>query len=134
MRCLPKNKAQRRYMSRFWVMMALYVFSLLPITWLFKHHPPAGVLAYVLAALPSFPIIGLLIVIGLYTAEEKDEFERSIIMESQLWGMGATLAITSFWGFVEMFMPVAHLPAYLIAVIYWTCTGLATPIIRRRYR
>jgi hypothetical protein len=121
-------------MARFWVMMSFYVVTLLSVTWLFKRHPPTGPLAYVLAALPSLPIIGVLAIIGLYIAEETDEFERSIIMESQLWGMGATLAITSFWGFLEMFVPVSHLPAYIIAVIYWTCVGLATPFIRLRYR
>jgi hypothetical protein len=134
MNCRPQNKAQRRYMARFWVMMSLYVICLLSITWLFKHHPPTGPMAYVLAALPSLPIIGVLAIIGLYIAEETDEFERSILIQSQLWGMGATLAITSFWGFLELFVPVSHLPAYVTAVIYWTCVGLATPFIRLRYR
>jgi hypothetical protein len=115
-------------------MMGLYVLFLLPITWLFRHHAPTGPLAYVLATLPSLPIIGVLIIIGLYIAEETDEFERSIVIQSQLWGMGATLAITSFWGFLEMFVPVTHLPAYITAVIYLTCSGLATPLIRLRYR
>ena len=134
MNCSPQNKAQRRYMARFWVMMSLYVFTLLSVTWLFKHHPPTGPLAYILAALPSLPIIGVLAIIGLYISEETDEFERSILIQSQLWGMGATLAITSFWGFLELFVPVSHLPAYITAVIYWTCVGFATPIIRLRYR
>jgi hypothetical protein len=134
MNCLPQNKAQRRYMARFFPTMALYVACLFFITWLFKHHPPTGPTAYILAALPSLPIIGVLAIIGLYIAEETDEFERSIVIQSQLWGIAGTLAITSFWGFLEMFVPVPHLPAYLTAVIYWTCVGIATPIIRLRYR
>jgi hypothetical protein len=134
MRCLPQNKAQRRYLARFFPAMSLYVIFLFLVTWLFKQHHPTGPTAYILAALPALPVITVLGIVGLYLTEEKDEFERSIIVQSQLWGIGATLAITTFWGFLEVFLPVTHLPAYLTAVIYWTCVGIATPFIRLRYR
>ena len=91
-------------------------------------------MAYMLAVLPSLPIIAVLVIVGLYFAEETDEFERSIAIQAQLWGIGATLAITAFWGFLEVFLPVSHFPLYLTTVIYWTSVGIAAPLIRLRYR
>ena len=136
MRCLPQNKAQRRYLYRFIPTMGLYVILVFLVTWLFRHHhpTPSGLAAYVLAALPALPIIAVLVIVGIYIAEETDEFERSIFIQSQLWGIGGTLAITTFWGFLEVYLPVQHFPVYLTTVIYWVCVGIATPIIRLRYR
>lgn len=134
MRCFPQNKAQRRYAARFFPTMGLYVIFFLFVTWLFRHHPPTGPTAYMLAALPSLPIIAALAIVGLYLIEETDEFERSVEIQSQLWGIGATLAVTTFWGFLEVFLPVTHFPLYLTTVLYWTCVGIAVPIIRLRYR
>ena len=50
-------------------------------------HPPIGA-AYLLAVLPAFPIMGALVVTGLYLAEEKDEFQRQLLVESVLGGIG----------------------------------------------
>jgi hypothetical protein len=134
MRCLPQNKAQRRYLARLFPTMGVYILFVFLAKWLFKHHSPTGAMAYMLAVLPSLPIIAVLVIVGLYFAEETDEFERSIAIQAQLWGIGATLAITAFWGFLEVFLPVSHFPLYLTTVIYWTSVGIAAPLIRLRYR
>ncbi len=134
MRGLPQTNAQRRYLLRFLPTMLFYVGFLFLAKWIFKHHHPTGPAAYILAALPALPIIAVLVIVGLYIAEEADEFERSVVIQSQLWGIGGTLAITTFWGFLEIFLPVAHFPVYLTTVIYWICVGISTPFIRLRYR
>ena len=38
--------------------------------------------------LPAIPIIGIIAVVGLYLAEEKDEFQRNLLIQSMLWGLG----------------------------------------------
>ena len=134
MNCLPQNKAQRRYMARFFPMMGLYVICLLSITWLFRHHPPTGPMAYILAALPSLPIIGVLVIIGLYIAEETDEFERSILVQSMLWGLGVALSISTIWGSLEDFANAPHLSTFNIFLFFWIVMGISQPFIRRRYQ
>ena len=60
---------------------------------------------------------------------ETDEFERSIVIEFQPWGIGRHPHHHALWGFLEIFLSVAHLP-----VGYSICVGTATPFIRLRYR
>jgi hypothetical protein len=114
--------------------MALHVAFLFFAEWISHHYHPTGYRAYLIAALPAFAIIAVLFIAALYFKEETDEFERSIVIQSQLWGIGGTLAITTFWGILEIFLPITHFPTYLTSVIYWICVGIATPLIRLRYR
>lgn len=134
MNFLPGNRAIRRYTARFAVVMALYVVFLLVAVRVFTHYHPAGVLAWLLAILPSIPIIGVLIVVGLYLAEEKDEFQRMLLVQSMLWSIGGTLALTTVWGFLENFLHVPHFDLYLVFPLFWFLVGVSTPILRARYR
>jgi hypothetical protein len=134
MQLIPKNAAQRRYTQRFLPTMVLYVIALFAITWVFAHHHPTGIVVYVLAILPALPLIGTLAVVGLYLAEEPDEFERSILIQSMLWGIGATLALSTVWGFLENFTGVHHLPTFYVFVLFWVVVGISQPFIRMRYR
>lgn len=134
MQCLPKSAAQRRYLLRFLPTMALYVIALFAVTWEFAHRHPAGILAYLLAILPALPLVATLAVVGLYLAEEPDEFERSIVIQSMLWGIGATLALSTVWGFLETFISVRHIPTFYVFVLFWVVVGISQPLIRLRYR
>jgi hypothetical protein len=132
--CSTNNPAQRRYMLRFLVTMLLYALFLVLSIWEFVHHHPTGVLAYVLAVLPALPILGMLAVIGLYLAEEKDEFQRNILIQSMIWSIGATLAVTTVWGFLENFIQVQHFDLYLIFPLFWFFVGIVTPVLKLRYK
>jgi len=74
------------------------------------------------------------VVVGLYLAEEKDEFQRTVLIQSMLWGMGATLAVTSVWGFLENFVQVAHFDLYLVFPLFCFFVGVFTPLVKARYR
>jgi hypothetical protein len=89
MSCDSINPAQKRYWIRLLVTLAVYAAFLFLALWEFIHHHPAGVLAYALAILPAIPIVGILVILGLYLAEEKDEFLRSLTVQSMLWSLGA---------------------------------------------
>lgn len=130
----PRNPAQKRYLKRFLSVMAVYVVSIVAVSYIFSHFHPAGPVAYVLAALPGLPIIGVIAVIGLYLAEEKDEFERSVLVESMLWGIGFTMALSSVWGLLEIYAGVPKMWVFLVGPIFCGAYGLATPLIRLRYR
>jgi hypothetical protein len=132
--CSTNNPAQRRFFYRFAVAMLLYVLLLVPAVWGFVHYRPTGVLAYVLAVLPALAIIGMLVVIGLYLAEEKDEFIRNMQIQSLLGGMGGTLSLVSVWGLLENFTHVRRLDLFLVYPIFWGFVGISTVVVWLRNR
>jgi hypothetical protein len=132
--CQTNNPAVSRYNSRFIGMMLVYVFILLLTVWIFKHHPPSGFLAYLLAILPSLPLIAGLVVVGEYLAEEKDEFQRTVFVQAMLWSIGATLSVTSVWGFLENFNRAPHMDLYMVYPLFWAFVGVSVPLLKARYR
>jgi hypothetical protein len=132
--CKTNNPAQRRFLYRFAVAMLLYVLLIVPAVWGFVHFRPTGALAYVLAVLPALPILAMLVVIGLYLAEEKDEFIRNMQIQSLLGGIGGTLALVSVWGLLENFTDVRRLDLFLVYPIFWGFVGISTVVVWLRNR
>jgi uncharacterized membrane protein len=133
--CMPISKAGRRYILRLAPMMLTYLIFLFIAQWTFHHLHPAGVVVYILAVLPALPLIGSLAVVGLYIAEESDEFERMIVVQSMLWGLGAALSIGTIWSFLEDYANAPHVSfTFYVYFSFWIVMGIAQPIIRRRYR
>jgi hypothetical protein len=131
--CLT-NFSVRRYTYRFLGMMLIYVVFLFLAVWGFKHWHVTGGLAYLLAILPSLPIIGGMVVIGLYLTEEKDEFQRTVLIQSMIWSIGATLSVTTVWGGLENFVHAPHLDLYMVFPLFWFLVGVFTPFLKARYR
>ncbi len=134
MNCLPKNAAARRYNYRSIAAWIAYVPILLTVVWYLKHHHPHGSLLYTLAVLPAVPLLAIIFVVGLYLVEEKDEFERNVLMQSMLCAIGLTLATTTVWGFLEDFAGTMGFQPYLAFPLFWFFVGVTTPFLRRRYR
>jgi len=134
MQCLPATKAGRRYIYRLAPTMALYLLFTYISQWSFHHLHPTGVVVYLLAVLPALPLVGSLAIVGLYIAEETDEFERSILVQSMLWGLGVALSISTIWGSLEDFANAPHLSTFNIFLFFWIVMGISQPFIRRRYQ
>lgn len=128
------NAAVRRYNVRIAVAMAFYVVFLATAVWAFHGHHPTGIPAFSLAILPSLPVVGVVVIVGLYLAEEKDEFLRNLLIQSMIWSLGATLTVTTVWGFIELFVDVKHLPLYLIFPFFWFLVGVSSWLLRLRYK
>ena len=90
-----------RYTKRFIAMMSSYMAALFAVTWIFRHHHVRGVAAYLLALLPALPIVGVVIVVGLYMREETDEVGKAMLTQAMLWGIGLTLSVATLWGFLR---------------------------------
>jgi len=114
--------------------MLFYVLFLVVSVSVFARYHPAGPLAYVLAILPALPIVGMIAVFGIYLGEEKDELQRAMGVQALLWSTGATLSLTTVWGFLENFTNVPHLQLMWIYPIFGVFFGIALPIINARYR
>jgi len=134
MQCYPATKAGLRYIYRLAATMALYLLFLFLAQWTFHHLHPTGLVVYLLAILPALPLVGSLAVVGLYIAEESDEFERSILVQSLLWGLGGALAFGTIWGSLEDFANAPHLSTYYVFLFFWIFMGISQPFIRMRYR
>jgi hypothetical protein len=132
--CIPKSKAERRYLYRLAPTMLAYVVCLFVAQSIFHHHHPAGPVAYLLAVLPALPLVGSLAIVGLYIAEESDEFQRSVLVQAMLWGIGGALSVGTIWGFLEDFTNAPHISIFYVYAFFWIFMGLSQPFIRMRYR
>lgn len=134
MNCFFPTKAARRYNYRLILTMALYVLFTFIAQWSFHHLHPTGLMVYLLAILPALPLVGSIAIVGLYIAEESDEFQRSILVQSMLWGFGVALAIGSIWGSLEVFANAPHRSAFYAYLSFWIVNAISQAIIRLRYR
>jgi len=117
-------------------LMPLLAMVIVLAIWGFGYHhiQPSSGMALFLGTLVALGYIGQIVIFGLYLAEEKDEFERMVLSQSMLWGVGATMIFTSSWGVLELFDKVRHLnPVYFLPLF---CFFMATAriLIKSRYR
>lgn len=129
----PMPASTKRYLARFFPTMALYLLLLPASIWIFQHAHPSVPAAYALALLPAAPILGVIVIVGLYL-QETDEFHRATLTQALLWGLAVTLAVTTVWGFLENFGKAPHEQAYLVFPLFCATAGLAMPLVIRRYR
>jgi hypothetical protein len=116
--------AQRRYNLRvLWLSLA-YALCLFGAVYGFNRHLLAGPAAYLAAILPALPIIGIFAAIGLYLAEEQDEYIRMLMVRQTLWASGFALSLATIWGFLESFRLVGHAESFYVAVLWFGGLGL----------
>lgn len=133
--CLPgpRSLPVQRYLARFLPAMFAYVVVLFGSLWIIRNLQPQGAWLWVLGVAPALPIIAAIAVMGLYLTEETDEFQRAILVQSMLWGIGVTMAVCTAWGFLENVGLIPHLPLYLVFPMFCAGMGIAQPFVRRRY-
>ncbi|HEV2533392.1 hypothetical protein [Phenylobacterium sp.] len=126
--------ARRRFQLRFLVLMAAYFGLLFAVDFLLKTYSLPAPLKYLAAIVPAAPMVGVIAALGLYLAEEADEFRRVQLVQAMLWGIGLTLAVTTVWGFLESFAGAPRLPLSWVFPIFCLGMGAAHLLIRRWYR
>lgn len=124
----------KRYRRRLAVAMMAYFLFLIGSLTLLRGDHLTGPLLWIVAAAPAIPILGVLVVMGLYLKEEPDEFERMIHVEAMLWGLGAVLGVSTVWGFLANAEVVPNPPLFLVFPLFCLVWGFSQPIIRRRYQ
>lgn len=134
MNCTTSNPASRRYTYRVLTANSFFFIFLVSDIVIFRHRHPAGILAYVLAVLPALPILAVLAAFGLYLVEVKDEFRRAIMVQSMLWSIGATLAVTTVWGFLESFAQVRHIEWIWVFPVFCFFVPISSALVRWKYR
>lgn len=126
--------AMRRYTLRFGASMSAYVLLLLAAVALHRQGLTAGPLGFAIALAPAIAVLCAIASLGFYVAEEQDEFIRAKLIQSLLWGTGATLSAATVWGFLETFGKAPHVPGWATVPLFAITMGLAQALIARRYR
>ncbi len=134
MKCTPNNVAIRRFSRRILITMVWYSATLILALLARKHLHPSLLFASLLAVATAIPVVSVIAVVGLYLKEETDEFQRQLLTQKILWATGCTLIITTTWGLLELFTPVARLQAFSVFSLYWVFFGIATVMLNLRYR
>jgi putative oxidoreductase len=117
----------RTYMIRMIVIMGSYVgVNLAAIAGAFEGFNSVGKWAVALTCggLVSAQIWSVLMFI-----EQSDEFIRSFLVRQFVVASGLSMAIMSTWGFGESYANAAHMPGWVIFVLFWGCFGVAGPVL-----
>jgi hypothetical protein len=126
------SPAMQAYNRRFLIASFAYVAALFAAIGATNALEPAGVLAWFLAMLPALPIVGMLWVMGRYLAEEQDEYLRSKAIGAALIATGLLLALATFWGFLETFELVPHVPGWAAVPVWSLGLGIGNLVQRAR--
>ena len=110
--------------------MALYVVGLLAANYLIEVQGVSGVLAWVLVLVPGLAVVGLIWAVGMYMAEQEDEFLRMLMVRQQLIATGFVLSAGSVWGLLEEFALVGHVTAIFVVVVW--AVGLLVGVLVTR--
>jgi hypothetical protein len=85
---------------------------------------PGPALAWPTAFLPILPIFAMIWVMGRYLKEETDEYLRHRAIMASLVGLALVLGLGSFWGFLETFELVPHVPGWWAVPIWAVGLGI----------
>lgn len=102
-----------------------YILGLGVALWVWRNLEPSTEVIWLLAMLPIVPILGLIYVMGRYIVEEADEYLRHRAIMASLVGLGLVLSLGSFWGFLETFELVPHVPGWWTVPVWALGMGLA---------
>ncbi len=126
------SKPGIRYVKGIMASSLAYLLGLGIALWIWRNHDPATGVTWLLAMLPILPIFWMLYVMGRYLAEESDEYLRHRFIMASLVGLGFVLAIGSFWGFLETFELVPHVPGWWSVPIWALGMGIGQAWQSRR--
>lgn len=117
---------RRRYTRRVAMCMAAYLAGLAAALRLVGGGMLTGLPAYLLAALPGLAVVGIFWAFARLLIEEKDEFQRLLLVGQSLVATAFTLSIATVWGFLENFHLVPHVDAFYVAVLWFVGLGIGS--------
>ena len=126
------NAAQRLYMRRFLPAMLVYSIVVMVTGSAIGHHRVSGGLLIALSVAPALPLLFAIATVGLYLAEEKDEYIRMRAVIGSLGGTGLVLASGTIWGFLEQGGVVPHIPAWFVFPLWAIGLGLSQGVCNLR--
>jgi hypothetical protein len=127
------NPAARRYLKRFIPLMIAYTVTVLGTSFWLENGGPSGWLRYVVAVLPALPIIGVIAAMGAFIVEQKDEYQRMLMVRNSLIATAFALSVSTAWGFLQAYHLAPDYPGYAAFILF--CIGLIPgPLVDRLRR
>lgn len=124
--CSPNpNAAKRRYLQRSLGVALAYIALVFVARLLINHSHPQGWQLYVVAVLPTVPLLYFAGVVGRYLKDETDEYQRDMVVRGMLWGTAAALAVTIFVGFLRSYGWQGQLPPFTEFMTFWAVAGIS---------
>lgn len=134
MACGPDSPAMRAYVRRAMIWAVSYIVLLgIALTTRNTWHPQGPVL-WLLALLPSLPILFLVWSLGRYLVEEQDEYLRMRQIQAGLFATGLLLAVSTVWGFLETFGIAPHAEGWWAVAVWALGLGLGGVVQNLRER
>lgn len=119
------SPAVKRYTAGVALTMTGYVLAVLGTSTFVHHHHPNGFEVYLLAAIPSFCIFAMLGVVAIYLRDEKDEYQRMLVVRSILVAAFVILAMSAFTDFLRSYGDLPGLPPFAEFVSFWIIFAIA---------
>ena len=132
--CSNPSKAAKQYTQRLVVVMLFYILMVWLVTPLVRTHHWVATKLYFAAALPTLPILFMLLVVGLYLRDERDEFKRHQTVVSMLWAIAITLGFTAFTDFLRSYGAITAIPPFTEFVTFWLSMGIVNAVQTIRSR
>ena len=118
----------QKYKIRALLYMGAYIaLNLAAITGAFDDMKPRGAWGFSLVV--AAPVIGHIWTF-LVWMRDSDEFVRAITAKRFIVATGVTLAISSIWGFMELYANAPHVSAAMVYPLLWASFGVVSPFIR----
>ncbi len=130
--CSGASAAKKRYERDVLRFMAAYVVVILCSAWFVKHDGHERFYLYFWSVIPAIPILGVLVRMGQYLQEEKDEYQRWLVMQAILVGTALLLGTVVVNDFLRAFANAAGLPPFAGFMIF--CMGMAVMQVVQRLR
>lgn len=123
------SPARKRYQRDVIRLMVLYAVVVLGSSWVLRHDGAMGFFLYFWSVLPAVPVVCVMVRMGRYLQEEKDEYQRLLAMQAILVGTAALLGTLVVNDFLRDFAHTQALSPFVGFMIF--CVGTAiTPLVQ----
>ena len=115
----PRSEAQRRYLRSSIGVAVSYIGLVMSSRIMVTRWHPQGWHLYLAAALPTIPILCLAFIVGRYLREEKDEYQRDVVIRGMLWGTAVALSVSVFSSFLQAYGWTGQFPGFIEFMLFW---------------
>ena len=117
--------AMKRYNRRMIAASVIYVAALMAAILIDDRLESGNAVRWLLALMPSAGVLLMIRAMALVLKEEDDEYLRSRLVGSALFGIGFLLVLATVWGFFETFGLVPHVDAWMALPVFALSAGIA---------
>jgi hypothetical protein len=130
--CSPSlTRAERlRIMRPFYVLFA--IFMCFYFLMLFAKPVKDTPLAWAVDLGSGVSMVAMLIAAAVGVAKQRDEFQRKLLTQAMIWGIGGMLGITTVWGLLEVHTSIPRMDILLNFPIFVIITAIAKVTLFRR--